>query len=713
MAKQGSLFTYQVPANTFADIDLGDSRTLSATLGNGDALPGWLNFDATTGTFSGTPANGDVGSLSVKVTASDGAGATVSDTFGITVANVNDAPVVAHHEADQTATQGAFFSYQVPGNTFADIDAGDSRTLTATLANGAALPTWLSFNPMTGILSGTPANADVGTLSIKVTATDGAGASVSDAFGLTVKNVNDAPVVAHAAPDQTATQNALFTYQLPANTFADIDVGDSLTLSATLASGNPLPTWLSFNASTGTFSGTPGNADVGSLSVKVTAKDGSGASVSDVFGLTVQNVNDAPVLAKPIADQNGTAGSAFSLTVPADTFKDVDVGDKLKLSAKLANGDPLPSWLSFNSTTGTFSGTAGAAGQWNVQVVATDLSGASVTDTFSVTMAPAPVNSGPTGKVITGTDRNDRLNGSSGNDQISGGRGNDRLYGRDGDDVLLGGSGRDQLDGGTGNDYLYGGSGRDSLQGGTGIDLLQGGTNNDVLRDSSGNGLMDGGSGADEIHDGSNNSMIVGGKGNDKIYLGGGYDVIAFNRGDGKDSVYSGNGGSTVLSLGGGIRYQDLSLSRSGSNLILNLGNGDSITFEKWYSGRRYQSVTQLQMVVQASADYNPNGTDALRDDKVETFDFNGLVKAFDSAQSRNHGISKWAVNNALAQFHLGGSDTAALGGDVAYQYGMNGTLAGMGAGAARSAVGDTQFGKQAQTLHSETVVKDGVVKLA
>jgi len=652
-------------------------------------------------------------------------------------------------------------------------------------------------------------------------------------FDLTVQNVNDAPVVAHAAPNQTATQNAAFSYTLPADTFTDIDVGDSLTLNASLANGNALPSWLNFNPATGTFSGTPANADVGALSIMVTATDGSGASATDVFGLTVQNVNDAPQLAKAIANQSGTAGNPFTLTVPGDTFKDIDAGDVLKLTAMQANGDPLPAWLTFSPATGTFSGTASAAGQWNIEVVATDLSGATATDVFSLNMDAATVN--PGGAVINGTTGDDTLNGTAGNDQMYGNKGKDVLYGNGGDDimslsqdatwsngnwavnvgspgnsgsgesvslsgkvrsydvfdggdgydtlkgtsggdaivlddslspaaksgprivgvekidagagddvvdltskryaygdvtidggsgndvlwssggndVLLGGSGNDELDGGAGNDYLDGGSGNDRMQGGKGVDLLQGGSGDDVLRDSSGNGLMDGGSGNDQIYDGSNNSMIVGGQGNDKIYLGGGYDVIAFNRGDGQDSVYSGSGGSTVLSLGGGIRYQDMSLSRSGSDLVLNLGDGDSITFEKWYSGRKYQSVTKLQLVVEASTDYNPGGHDSMRDDKLETFDFQALVQAFDTANGKNCGVSKWTISNALAQFHLGGSDTAALGGDAAYQYGMNGTLTGMGVGAAQNAVGSSQFGQQAQTLHSESVVKEGAVKLA
>jgi hypothetical protein len=137
-------------------------------------------------------------------------------------------------------------------------------------------------------------NGDVGSVTVRVTATDGGGASVSDDFVLAIANTNDAPTVASPIADQAATEDSPFLYQLPADVFADIDAGDSLSYAATLADGSALPGWLSFDVTTRSFSGTPGNGDVGSVTVRVTATDGAGASVSDDFVLTVANTNDAP-----------------------------------------------------------------------------------------------------------------------------------------------------------------------------------------------------------------------------------------------------------------------------------------------------------------------------------------------------------------------------------------------------------------------------------
>ena len=111
-------------------------------------------------------------------------------------------------------------------------------------------------------------------ITVRVTATDGSSAAISDDFVITVANVNDAPTLANSIPDQNAPRISCSRSSSPAIPFADVDAGDTLTYSATLANGDPLPTWLTFNAATRTFSGTPANGDVGQITVRVTATDG-------------------------------------------------------------------------------------------------------------------------------------------------------------------------------------------------------------------------------------------------------------------------------------------------------------------------------------------------------------------------------------------------------------------------------------------------------
>ena len=165
----------------------------------------------------------------------------------------NQAPVVVRPIADASNAEDAIFSYDVSGS-FADADAidGDSLTFSATQSGGAPLPAWLAIDPFTGVLVGTPANADVGSLTLAVTATDDAGASATSSFQLTVNNTNDAPVVIQPLGDINPTQGVALNYDV-SGSFADDDAvhGDSLTFSATQSGGVPLPAWVAIDPVTG------------------------------------------------------------------------------------------------------------------------------------------------------------------------------------------------------------------------------------------------------------------------------------------------------------------------------------------------------------------------------------------------------------------------------------------------------------------------------
>lgn len=376
---------------------------------------------------------------------------------------------------------------------------------------------------------------------------------------------------------------------------------------------------------------------------------------------------------------------------------------------------------------------------------------------------------------IVGNAASNTLNGLAGDDRLTGGDADDILLGGDGNDVLNGSGGADMMAGGTGNDTYYvdqsgdavsemadegtdrviatvtylladnvenlalsgsdnlagygnaldntltgnagvnllsGGAGIDRLNGGAGMDFLEGGEGNDVLADTSGSGFFNGGVGNDSLRGDGAADFYLGGAGNDSINTGTGADVIAFNLGDGQDTIVASTGADNVLSLGGGIAYSDLSLRRSGNHLVLDIGANDRITLSNWYASSDNRSVPTLQVIAEAMADFDAGGAEPLHDNRVETFDFAGLADAFDAARAANPGLTSWAIASALTQFHLSGSDTAALGGDLAYQYGRNGTLAGIGVTAAQEVLGDAQFGAQAQTLRPLAGLQEGALRL-
>ena len=369
-----------------------DWVTLSNYVPDGYRYGGWIENDLL---FTAKPGNSEVGTHTLKITVADDLGGTSSYYQNITVINVNDAPYVANEIADRRAQKDVLFTFQFGDSVFTDIDAGDSLTYSARLANGNPLPGWLNFDPGTRTFAGTPGNDDAGVISISVTATDKAGASASTTFDLKVADTNDAPYVANEIAGQTATEDVPFAFQFDDDVFLDIDAGDSLTYSARLANGKPLPSWLSFDPDTRTFSGTPGNNAAGVIAVSVTATDEAGASASTTFDIAISNVNDAPYVANGIADQSANEDVAFSFQFGSNVFRDIDVGDSLTYSARLANGKPLPAWLSFNAASRTFSGTPDqdAVGEFAVLVTATDKAGASAATIFAVTVTE--VNDAP------------------------------------------------------------------------------------------------------------------------------------------------------------------------------------------------------------------------------------------------------------------------------------------------------------------------------
>ena len=285
-------FSFTVSANAFSDPDLGDVLSYNAIATSGWTLPAWLSFDTDTRTFSGTPDNNDVGAIDIAVTATDPVGDSATDSFRVVVNNVNDAPVLVNPVQGRETDEDSPFSFTIPADTFADEDAihGDSQAFSVALADGGVLPAWLQFDQLTRNLSGTPGNDDVGVDKLQVTVTDSGGLTASDAFKVTVNNVNDPPVLASPIPDQNTREGDNFLFSIPTGTFKDIDVGDSLKLITTMEGGSALPEWLTFQSDTGLFSGDVPYDAARLYSIAVSASDQSGTTLSDVFILTVTNV---------------------------------------------------------------------------------------------------------------------------------------------------------------------------------------------------------------------------------------------------------------------------------------------------------------------------------------------------------------------------------------------------------------------------------------
>jgi hypothetical protein len=131
IANVGASYTYTFPSNAFTDPNAGNVLTYRAAMSNGSALPGWLKFNASTRTFTGTPTQGSNGKSDIRVTASDAHGGSVSDVFALTVhgkgssvafyraINLNGGALVVDGKNWEASASAARFSY-TNGRTFAN-----------------------------------------------------------------------------------------------------------------------------------------------------------------------------------------------------------------------------------------------------------------------------------------------------------------------------------------------------------------------------------------------------------------------------------------------------------------------------------------------------------------------------------------------------------------------------------------------------------------
>ncbi|MBQ4860643.1 tandem-95 repeat protein [Pseudoalteromonas sp. MMG013] len=359
-----------------SDIDVDDSHTFAI-----QNKPEWASFNSVSGTLSGTPLNEHVGfteNIIISVTDKAVEKATLP-AFVIQVTNVNDAPVLTGTPAT-SINEDVLYSF-TPSLT--DVDLDDSHTFS--IENS---PVWATFNTTSGVLSGTPTNKHIGsTDNILISVTDKAGEKATlPAFNITVKNVNDAPQLT-GTPSSSVAQGSLYTFT---PTLTDIDINDSHTFAI-----QNRPEWARFNSESGTVSGTPLNKHVGfteNIIISVTDKAGEKATLP-AFDITVENVNDAPQLTGT-PSSNVAQDSVYTFT---PTLIDVDKSDSHTFA--ILN---KPEWASFNSESGTLTGTPlnkHVGSTDNVIISVTDKAGEKATLlTFSITVSN--INDAPQ---LTGT----------------------------------------------------------------------------------------------------------------------------------------------------------------------------------------------------------------------------------------------------------------------------------------------------------------------
>lgn len=338
-------------------------------------------------------------------------------------------------------------------------------------AAGAASYNSSSFDPLigydpskggetplpTGVLfSGTPTNDEVGSLDIKVTATDESGASTSDVFTLTVTNTNDSPTGVVLIEGTAINGNTLTA----TNTLNDADGLGTITYQ-----------WYSGdNAISGATGNTflVSNAQEGqAISVKASYTDTHGTSESVSSGATpygatlnaISHVENATELDTELA----------KLTVSSEFSSRQDIKDGIAAYEKaLGTATDLTvrsiSFAANTTTDSTFS--VSSSGHEALVIDTRALLPGSEIDLHNVEFAIIIGDN----ITIRGGEGANIVFAGSGSQNIVLGVDNDELHGGDGDDYIGSLAGKDTLFGDAGNDTLSGGPGDDLLDGGTGDD---------------------------------------------------------------------------------------------------------------------------------------------------------------------------------------------------------------------------------------------------
>jgi hypothetical protein len=279
----------------------------------------WLDIDSSTGILNGTPLKTDVGWYNVNVTINDGDDGIDWHDFVLEVIKKNEPPTITTTDVLSATVN---IPYQVK------YEATDEDTpldkLTWFLDTNAS---WLGIGPVTGILGGTPRDADLGSYWVKVLVNDGEGGIDSHNFTLTVySTLNQPPNI--TTEDVT---NAIVDEEYSVDYEAE---DDRTPISNLLWSLETNASWLGIENNTGVLSGTPNATHVGWYWVKVSVFDREDGWDFTNFTLyvTIEPItSNKPELSNPsMTPSTGDTNTEFTFSVDY-SHPDGDLPDSIQV----------------------------------------------------------------------------------------------------------------------------------------------------------------------------------------------------------------------------------------------------------------------------------------------------------------------------------------------------------------------------------------------
>ena len=404
------------------------------------------NIVAVTGGTVSLDANGNIifnaeqgftGVAEFEYSITDGSGDVTTASVFVEVVEANPDSVLAVDDSLEPGLQGEAIRINV--DALLENDVGEDLSVISVFGpNGEQLPI------VGGIVEFSSSQNTSGILQFSYVISDASGETSTAIVSIDVTTSNNAPVEGTVLTDQSSPEEEAVSFALPDDAFTDVD-GDDLSLSATLADGSALPSWLSFDGVS--FTGTPPQDFNGDLDILVTASDGA-LTASQSFTLSITAVNDAPV-AEDDAGFEAIQGEAVTIDFDALLVNDSDQdGDNLSIIAVSAI---VGGTVQIIGTQVEFTPEDDFVGIASFEYTLTDNSGETSVATVQISFAEAD-----TGNSDTPSAGDDEISGTDNSDIIDGLAGDDLIYGLGGSDQIIGGLGSDVINGGAGNDILTG-----------------------------------------------------------------------------------------------------------------------------------------------------------------------------------------------------------------------------------------------------------------
>ena len=340
-----------------------------------------------------TPAPNQSGSATITLTVTDASGGSASSSFVLTVNPLNDPPVIstiADQNLDEDhSTSALAFTVDDVETTAGGLAIAASSSNPGLVPQGAIT---LGGSGSNRTVTVSPLTNQSGFATITMTVSDGAGGSNATSFVVSVNAVNDAPVISPIAGQATNEDTPAGAIPF---TVGDVETPAS-DLVVTASSSNPalVPGGgisLGGSSTSRTIMITPAMNQSGSATITVTVRDAEGLAASSSFALTVNAVNDAPLLS-PLGNLS-TAGAvpvsqAFSVS-------DVETSaGALGVTASSSNPALIPvSNIVISGSGGsrvvTITALNNQTGSATLTLTVTDGNGGAASNSFTVTVTPA------------------------------------------------------------------------------------------------------------------------------------------------------------------------------------------------------------------------------------------------------------------------------------------------------------------------------------